>query len=127
MKTFEQCCEYLGIDNTLPTCQIDEKKFQAAYKLRVCMTAWNKQDSFVPDEMANNDQIKYGCTPCFYFKNGKLLPSDNATFDSYVGIVYATYPAANSYMNTGLRLSLKTFKRAVEFGKTFITIFNELI
>ena len=62
-----------------------------------------------------------------YLKNGKLLPSDNATFDSYVGIIYATYPAANSYMNIGLRLSLKTFKRAVEFGKTFIEIFNELI
>ena len=58
MKTFEQCCEYLGIDNALPTCHIDEKKFQAAYKLRVCMTAWNKQDGFVPDEIANNDHGK---------------------------------------------------------------------
>ena len=48
MRTFESCCEYLGISTELPKCQIDEKKLQAAYKLRVCMAAWNKQDEIEP-------------------------------------------------------------------------------
>ena len=50
LETFEQCCEYLCIDNALPVCQIDERQIQAVYKLRVCMMAWNKQDGFEPDE-----------------------------------------------------------------------------
>ena len=53
LDNFKTCCDYLGIDNTLPVCQIDEREIQAAYKLRVCMKAWNKQDKFEPDEKAN--------------------------------------------------------------------------
>ena len=126
MNTFEQCCEYLGIDNTLPTCQIDEKKFQATYKLRVCMAAWNKQDGFVPDEIANNDHGKDGYTPYFHFRDGRLLSSGRAIFCSYVGVVYADVNT-KLYSNIGLRLPLKTLKRASEFGEIFIDIFNELI
>ena len=56
MKTFEQCCEYLGIPTDLPKCYVREKQIQAAYKLSVCMMAWNKQDGFEPDETANFNQ-----------------------------------------------------------------------
>ena len=129
MKTFEQCCEYLGIDNALPTCQIDEKKFQAAYKLRVCMTAWNKTDGFEPDEKANCYQEGVGYTPYFNHKYGRLLPYGSATYGSLAGLVYApaTYADSTTYAYFGLRLSLKSRERAVEFSEIFIDIFNELI
>ena len=129
MNTFEQCCEYLGIDNTLPTCQIDERQIQAVYKLRVCMAAWNKQDGFNPDETANYYQEKAGYTPYFYFKDGMLLSSGHATHGSHAGIVhaYANHAASKPHAPLGLRLPLKTRDRAVKFGEVFIETFNELI
>ena len=127
--TFESCCEYLGISTELPKCQIDEKKVQAAYKLRVCMKVWNKQDGFDPDETANYYQKDVGYTPLFNYKNGRLLSSGYASYGSNAGIVnaYAKHAAATTTAFFGLRLCLKTRDRAVEFGKTFIDIFNELI
>ena len=126
LDNFKSCCDYLGIDNTLPVCQIDERQIQAAYKLRVCMKAWNRQDGFEPDEMANCRQEEAGYTPYFYFKNSRLLSSDIAYSGSYSGIVISTAPAYTN-ANFGLRLCFITRKRAVEFGKTFSDIFNELV
>lgn len=129
LSTFESCCEYLGISSELPKCEVDQKQFQAAYKLRVCMRAWNKQDGFEPDEIANYYEGGVGYAPYFYFKGGNLLSSGSANSGSYAGIVYAIAYDYDSYtsMYIGLRLSLKTIDRAIEFGKTFIDIFNELI
>ena len=129
MKTFEECCEYLGISEELPKCQIDEKKLQAAYKLRVCMMAWNKQDKFEPDETASYYQKDVGYTPHFHHKDGKLLSSGLAFSGSSAGIVLASAFSAASftYAYFGLRLSFETQKRAVEFGEVFIETFNELI
>ena len=129
MKTFEECCEYLGISEELPKCQIDEKKLQAAYKLRVCMKAWNKLDGFEPDETTLYGKRKEGYAPHFLFKDGKLLSSGTAFYGSLAGIVYAIeYSAAsNTIAFIGLRLSFETQKRAVEFGEVFIETFNELI
>ena len=128
LDNFKTCCDYLGIDNTLPVCQIDGRKIQAAYKLRVCVAAWNRQDGFEPDEKADYIHENVGYTPHFYFNDGKLLSSCIANTGSYAGIVHA-YAAAASYTTTnlGLRLCLSTPKRAVEFGETFIKTFNELI
>ena len=129
MKTFEECCEYLGISEELPKCQIDEKKLQAAYKLRVCMAAWNKQDGFELNEMASWGQKNEGYSPYFIIKNGKLLSSGIAAFGSKTGLVnaHASTSAANTYASLGLRLCLVSRKRAVKFGETFIETFNELI
>ena len=129
LDNFKSCCDYLGIDNTLPVCQIDERQIQAAYKLRVCMMAWNKQDGFEPDETANYNQEEAGYTPYFNYKDSRLLSSDFAYSGSSAGFVfaYASYAAANTYAYLGLRLCFITRKRAVEFGKTFIETFNELI
>ena len=129
MKTFESCCEYLGISTELPKCQIDEKKVQAAYKLRVCMKAWNKQDEFEPDETANYYKKGAGYTPHFKYKDGRLLSSGFAFYGSFAGLVYAyaLHAAAITYANFGLRLCFKSQDRAVEFGEVFIDIFNELI
>lgn len=129
LDNFKTCCDYLGIDNTLPVCQIDERRIQAAYKLRVCMKAWNKQDGFNPDETASYYQEGAGYTPHFNYKDGRLLSSGSAYFGSSAGIVLADAILAADFTdaNFGLRLSLKTRDRAIEFGKTFIDIFNELI
>lgn len=132
LDNFKSCCDYLGIDNTLPVCQIDERQIQAAYKLRVCMMAWNKQDGFEPDETANFYEDRVGYTPQFYIAEGKLLlSSDSVNSGASVGIVYAKGFYSDEYIitpdaNLGLRLPLSSRERAVEFGKTFIDIFNEL-
>lgn len=129
LDNFKSCCDYLGIDNTLPVCQIDERKIQAAYKLRVCVAAWNRQDGFEPDETATYSQKNVGYTPHFYFKGGKLLSSGFAISGSSAGLVHAIagFTAALAYALLGLRLPLSSRDRAVEFGKTFIEIFNDLI
>ena len=126
---FKTCCDYLGIDNTLPVCQIDERQIQAAYKLRVCMRAWNRQDGFNPDETASSKENNVGYTPYFILRDGKLLSSGAAYSGSNAGIVSANAnsAAAYTYANVGLRLCFITRKRAVEFSETFIDIFNELI
>lgn len=129
MKTFEQCCEYLGISTELPKCQIRERQFQAAYKLSVCMAAWNKQDEFNPDEMAFSDQKNEGYAPFFYLKHNAFLSLGYATASSHVGLVsvYRSYTNIVSHACMGLRFSFITRERAYEFGKAFIGTFNELI
>ena len=129
MKTFEECCEYLGIPTDLPKCYVREKQFQAAYKLSVCMMAWNKMDEFKPDEMASYYQKGNGYIPHFCFKKGRLLSSGFAYNGSHAGLVAVnandSAAATNAYI--GLRLGFKTTYRAVEVGEVFIEIFNELI
>ena len=129
LDNFKTCCDYLGIDNTLPVCQIDERQIQAAYKLRVCMKAWNKQDRFEPDETASWKENNVGYTPYFLLRDGKLLLSGFASSGSSAGIVIAKAggAAAYAYASIGLRLCLGTRERAIEFGKVFIETFNELI
>ena len=129
LDNFKTCCDYLGIDNTLPVCQIDERRIQAAYKLRVCMKAWNRQDGFNPNETASYYREGVGYIPYFHFRDGRVLPSGSADAGAAAGIVYAIAYDYDSYtsMYIGLRLCLMTRIRAVEFGETFIDIFNELI
>ena len=129
MKTFEECCEYLGIPTDLPKCYVKEKQIKAAYKLLVCMEAWNKQDGFKPDETALYGKRKEGYAPHFLFKDGKLLSSGSTYYGSIAGIVsaYAYSAAVFTLANFGLRLCFKTQKRAIEFGEVFIETFNELI
>ena len=129
MKTFEECCEYLGIPTDLPKCYVKEKQIKAAYKLFVCMEAWNKQNKFEPDETASGNGDNVGYAPYFIIKKGELLSSGYTLYGSNAGIVYANAITAASITAAylGLRLSLKTRERAIEFGETFIETFNELI
>ena len=129
LDNFKTCCDYLGIDNTLPVCQIDERQIQATYKLRVCMNAWNKQDGFEPDEKANYHQEGVGYTPHFNYKDGRLFRCRDAYYGSITGIVlaYAYHAASLPYATFGLRICLGTRERAIEFGQVFIETFNELI
>ena len=129
MKTFEECCEYLGIPTDLPKCYVREKQIKAAYKLSVCMEAWNKFDGFKPDETASWGLKNEGYAPYFIIKDSKLLSSGSALYGSIAGLVYAYASSATAYTtaNFGMRICLKTQKRAIEFGETFIKTFNELI
>lgn len=129
MKTFEECCNYLGISEELPKCYVRERQHQAAYKLSVCMAAWNKQDEFEPDEKATWEESNVGYTPYFMLKGGGLLSAGYAHTGSPAGFVlaYASTAAAITSAPIGLRLCLKTHDRAIEFGEVFIEIFNELI
>ena len=129
MKTFEECCEYLGIPTELPKCYVKEKQIKAAYKLSVCMAAWNKQDKFEPDETASWKENNVGYTPYFLLRDGKLLSSGTAYSGSLAGFVsaHAISAAANTSAHLGLRLCLGTRERAIEFGEVFIETFNELI
>ena len=138
---FLESCEMLGLnsdelmlsptltDNTPNSVKERIKQLNAAIKLSVCMMAWNKQDGFEPDETASYYQKDAGYTPNFYHKDGRLLSSGTANSGSNAGLIHATAntAAAYTYAYLGLRLCLKTRKRAIEFGETFIDIFNELI
>lgn len=127
--TFEECCEYLGIPTDLPKCHVREKQIQAAYKLSVCMRAWNKHDGFEPDETVDWQSDNVGFTPYFYLKKGKLLSPGLAFNGSTAGIIaaYANLSDTSTLAYFGLRLCFKTQERAVEFGETFIETFNELL
>jgi len=125
LDNFKTCCDYLGIDNTLPVCQIDERRIQAAYKLRVCMKAWNKQDGFEPDEKANSNDDNVGFVPWYSLDNESLLTNVCGLMGSTSGL-FPVYKGFQT-VNYGLRISLSTEDRAFEFGEVFIDIFNELI
>ena len=129
MNKFESCCKYLEIPTDLPKCYVKEKQIKAAYKLSVCMEAWNKIDHFEPDETASGNGDNVGYAPYFIIKDSKLLSSGYTLYGSFAGIVYANAITAASITAAylGLRLSLKTRERAIEFGETFIETFNELI
>ena len=138
---FLESCEMLGLnpdelmlsptlsDNTPESVRKRIKQLNAATKLSVCMAAWNKVDGFDPDETANYYQKGVGYTPYFYFKGGRLLWSGDASNGSYTGLVHAYAYNSVSYAlaNFGLRLSLRTIERAVEFGEKLIDTFNELV
>ena len=143
---FLESCEMLGLnpdelmlsptlsDNTPDSVRNRIRQLNAATKLSVCMMAWNKQDDFEPDEMANYYEGGVGYTPQFYITDGKLLlSSDSVNTGAAVGIVYAKGFYSDEYIdvppdaNLGLRLSLSSRDRAIDFGKTFLETFNELI
>ena len=138
---FLECCEMLGLnpdelmlsptlsDNTPESVRKRIKQLNAATKLSVCMMAWNKVDCFDPDESASYHQKGVGYTPYFNYKDSRLLSSGTAHYGSSAGLVHAYAYLAATYTsaNFGLRLSLKTRERAVEFGETFLETFNELI
>ena len=138
---FLESCEMLGLnpdelmlsptlsDNTPDSVRNRIKQLNSVTKLSICMAAWNKIDEFEPDEKASYYQEKVGYTPYFLLRDGNLLSSGNANNGSSAGIVHAIANNAAAYTNAniGLRLSLSSRDRAIDFGKTFIETFNELI
>lgn len=85
----------------------------ALNQLFLIAEAWNKIDGFVPD-FSNRNQWKY--FPWFTYNN------DAAGF-----VLSAThYAAAYADALFGSRLCFKTERRAEQFGKQFVELFNKV-
>lgn len=89
------------------------KALVALNKLFTIAEAWNKADGFVPD-FADRSQWKY--FPWFRYD------------DESAGFVYAhtTYTASAAAAPFGSRLCFKSESRAMEFGKKFTDLYNEV-
>ena len=85
----------------------------ALNKLFTIAEAWNKEDEFVPD-FSDLNQDKWFS----WFKYKKDI----------AGFVFAGTDYTPMYMNANIssRLCFKTSKRAEQFGKQFIDIYNEI-
>lgn len=89
------------------------KALIAYNRLCTIAQAWNKADGFEPD-FSNTSQYKY--FPWFVYDNGAA------------GFVYANAnsAAATADANVGSRLCFKTRERAMQFGKQFIDLWNDV-
>ena len=85
----------------------------ALNKLFTIAEAWNKEDNFVPD-FSDKNQDKW--FPWFKYD------------EDAVGFVCAISSSAPSVCaSLGSRLCFKTSKRAAQFGKQFVDLFNEVL
>lgn len=89
------------------------KALIAYNRLCTIAQAWNKADGFEPD-FSNTSQYKY--FPWFVYDNGA------AGFVSANTHTAATY----AYAHFGSRLCFKTRERAMQFGKQFIDLWNDV-
>lgn len=89
------------------------KALIAYNRLCTIAQAWNKADGFEPD-FSNTSQYKY--FPWFVYDNGAA------------GFVYASTSYSASYAPAyfGSRLCFKTRERAMQFGKQFIDLWNDV-
>lgn len=89
------------------------KALVALNELFTIAEAWNKADNFVPD-FSDASQSKY--FPWFVYDKGAA------------GFVYAftAYTATDTGANVGSRLCFKTRNRAIQFGKQFVGLYNQV-
>ena len=89
------------------------KALIAYNRLCTIAQAWNKADGFEPD-FSNTSQYKY--FPWFVYDNGAA------------GFVYAStnVAATSAAAGIGSRLCFKTRERAMQFGKQFIDLWNDV-
>ncbi len=133
VTTFEEAREYLGgkpnddftvAANILSANDVNKlvkevnpkhiKALIAYNRLCTIAQAWNKADDFTPD-FSNRDQTKW--FPWFVY-------SDDAA-----GFVFAftILTATSANANFGSRLCFKTRERAMQFGKQFIDLWNDIL
>ena len=116
VDSFEAALEFLGRENNACMCGIPDKHAKAMvamYKLITIAEAWNKADNFVPD-YDNTNQYKW--FPWFRKQGTAGFVSAN------------TYNTASiTYANIGSRLCFSTSKRAEQFGKQFIDLWNDFL
>lgn len=89
------------------------KALIAYNRLCTIAQAWNKADGFEPD-FSNTSQYKY--FPWFVYDNGAA---------GFV-FAYADSTATYAVANIGSRLCFKTRERAMQFGKQFIDLWNDV-
>lgn len=89
------------------------KALVALNELFTIAEAWNKADNFVPD-FSDASQSKY--FPWFVYDKGAA------------GFVCAsaTYAPSLTYASFGSRLCFKTRNRAIQFGKQFVDLYNQV-
>ena len=89
------------------------KALVALNELFTIAEAWNKADNFVPD-FSDASQSKY--FPWFVYDKGTA------------GFVYANsnIAATDTFANIGSRLCFKTRNRAIQFGKQFVGLYNQV-
>ena len=95
---------------------VNPKHIKALIALNELFTiaqAWNKADDFVPD-FSNSMQDKW--FPWFIYDKGA------AGFVS----AYTNYTPSNTTANFGSRLCFKTRNRAIQFGKQFVGLYNQV-
>lgn len=85
----------------------------ALNKLFTIAQAWNKEDYFVPD-FSDCGQKKW--FPWFTYEKA----TKRFVFSS------TAYAPASAFANIGSRLCFKTSKRAMQFGKQFINLYNKV-
>lgn len=95
---------------------VNPKHIKALIALNELFTiaqAWNKADDFVPD-FSNSMQDKW--FPWFIYDKGAA------------GFVYANtyYTPSNTSAPIGSRLCFKTRNRAIQFGKQFVGLYNQV-
>ena len=94
---------------------VNPKHIKALIALNELFTiaqAWNKADDFVPD-FSNSMQDKW--FPWFVYDKGAA------------GFVSATFNAPSpTYAYIGSRLCFKTRNRAIQFGKQFVGLYNQV-
>ena len=116
INSFEAALEYLGRESNACISGIPykhEKAMVAMYKLITIAEAWNKADNFVPD-YDNANQAKW--FPWFKKQGTEgFVPASSEYSASYVAA------------SLGSRLCFSTCKRAEQFGKQFIDLWNDLL
>ena len=90
------------------------KALIALNKLFTIAEAWNKEDGFVPD-FSDGDQYKW--YPSFIY-------------DKHIAR-YTYYHSSNAIkhatLSSSTRLCFKTYKRAEQFGKQFVDLYNKVL
>lgn len=89
------------------------KALVALNELFTIAEAWNKADNFVPD-FSDASQSKY--FPWFVYDKGAA---------GFV-FAYASNAATYAYAYIGSRLCFKTRNRAIQFGKQFVGLYNQV-
>ena len=117
IDSYEAALEYLGRENNTGIyCPPDKhaKAIVAMYKLVTIAEAWNKADSFVPD-FANCNQAKW--FPWLAYSRASA------------GFVFShsTNAPSPAYAHIGSRLCFKDERRAEQFGKQFIELWNDFL
>lgn len=89
------------------------KALVALNELFTIAEAWNKADNFVPD-FSDASQSKY--FPWFVYDKGAA---------GFVSASALNTPSS-TYANFGSRLCFKTRNRAIQFGKQFVGLYNQV-
>ena len=89
------------------------KALVALNELFTIAEAWNKADNFVPD-FSDASQSKY--FPWFVYDKGAAGSVCASTNDT----------ATSTTANVGSRLCFKTRNRAIQFGKQFVDLYNQV-